>query len=50
VTALQLAEAWHVPPWMIMEHPGSMMWAARYMFYKRQENVVKEWLAERANT
>ena len=49
VTALQLADAWHVPPWVIMEHPGSLMWAARYMFYKRQENVVKEWLAERAS-
>ena len=48
VTALQLAEAWHVPPWEIMDHPGSLMWAARYMFYRRQANVVQDWQIERA--
>lgn len=48
VTALQLAEAWHIPPWEIMEHPGSLMWSARWAFYRRQVNVVAEWQAERA--
>lgn len=47
VLALQLSEVWGVPPWEIMNAPGSLMWAARYSFYRKQQNVVAEWIRER---
>jgi hypothetical protein len=42
VTALQLAEAWGVPPWEVMERPGGMRWAHRYVFYQKQRRWVDE--------
>jgi len=42
ISALQMAEAWGVPPWEIMEHPGSLMWAARWAFYQKQAAWVRE--------
>jgi hypothetical protein len=47
VLALQLAEVWGVPPWEVMNAPGSLMWAARYSFYKKQANVVSEWVKDK---
>ena len=42
MTALQLAEAWHVPPWEIMDAPGSLRWAARYAAYHEVVRKVQE--------
>jgi hypothetical protein len=47
VLALQLSEVWGVPPWQVMDAPGGLMWAARYSFYRKQQNVVAEWIRER---
>lgn len=42
VTALQLAEEWGVPPWEIMEAPGSLRWAARRAVYQKALAKVKK--------
>ena len=42
ITALQLAETWGVPPWEIMEHAGSLMWASRWAFYQKIVARVRE--------
>lgn len=42
VAALQMAEEWGTPPWEIMRAPGSLMWAARRAFYKKQLHWAKE--------
>lgn len=42
VLALQLAEAWHVPPWEIMNAPGSLRWAARYSAYAEVVRKIRE--------
>lgn len=47
VLALQLAEVWGCHPEDIMNRPGGLMWAARYSFYRKQQNVVAEWIRER---
>ncbi len=39
---LQMAEAWGVPPWVIMDAPGSLVWAARWAEYRRQVRWVEE--------
>jgi mannosyltransferase OCH1-like enzyme len=36
LTALQLAEAWHVPPWEIMDAEGSLIWSARWAAYQKE--------------
>jgi hypothetical protein len=40
--ALQMAEAWGVPPWVIMEAPGSLMWAARWAAYQKEKRWVED--------
>jgi hypothetical protein len=40
--ALQMAEAWGVPPWEIMDAPGSLMWAARWAAYRKEVRWVEE--------
>jgi hypothetical protein len=42
VGVLQMAEAWGVPPWEIMEAEGSLLWAARWAFYRKQVRWVEE--------
>jgi hypothetical protein len=42
VTALQLAEAWGCHPQDIMDRPGGLRWAHRYVFYKKQQRWVDE--------
>ena len=42
VACLQMAEEWGVPPWEIMDAPGSLVWAARRAFYKKQLHWVEE--------
>ena len=41
-TALQLAEAWGVPPWEIMAAPGSRRWAARWAVYRAELKAAQE--------
>lgn len=40
--ALQMAEAWGTPPWEVMEHPGSLKWAARWAAYQKEKRWVEE--------
>jgi len=42
VKVLQMAEAWGVPPWEIMQQPGSVRWAARWSFYREQLALAQE--------
>lgn len=42
LAALQMAEEWGVPPWTIMQAPGSLMWAHRWAEYKKQLRWVKD--------
>lgn len=44
---MQLAEVWGCHPEDVMNRPGGLMWAARYSFYRKQQNVVAEWIAEK---
>jgi len=37
LVAVQLAEAWGVPPWEIMEAPGSLYWAGWRRVLKEAE-------------
>ncbi len=39
---LQAAEAWGVPPWVIMEGPDSERWLRRYVVYKQELAQVEE--------
>ena len=39
---LQMAEAWGVPPWEIIRHPGSLVWGARWAAYRKQVQWVEE--------
>lgn len=48
MAALQMAEAWGVPPWEVMEHPGGIVWAARWALYEQQKARVREAQAEDA--
>lgn len=41
-TALQLAEAWHTPPWEIVDAPGSRLWAARWVVYREELKAAQE--------
>lgn len=41
IGALQMAEEWGVPPWEIMGARSSLLWAARWAFYKKQVAWVK---------
>lgn len=36
ISALEMAKEWGVPPWEIMQHPGSLRWMARMKFYNEQ--------------
>lgn len=42
IMALQMAEDWGVPPWVVMEYPGSLVWAARWAFYHKQVRWVRD--------
>jgi hypothetical protein len=42
LTAILLAEAWHMPPWEIMEHEDSAYWASRYFVYKDELRKAQE--------
>lgn len=39
---LQMAEAWGVPPWEIMDAEGSLLWAARWAAYRKEVQWVEE--------
>jgi hypothetical protein len=39
---LQMAEAWATPPWEIMDAEGSLVWANRWAFYRKQVRWVEE--------
>ena len=40
--ALQLSEAWGIPPWDVMAHPQGVRWAARYAAWKQAESQARE--------
>lgn len=43
VVACQLAEAWHVPPYAVMDAPGSWLWARRWGVYQEEKaRAMKE--------
>lgn len=42
ISALQMAEAWGIPPWEIMERSGSLRWMARWKFYREQVARVEK--------
>lgn len=42
VGVLQMAEEWGMYPGDLMEKEGSLMWSARWAFYKKQVRWVKE--------
>ncbi len=39
---LQMAEEWGTPPWVIMQSPGSLTWAARWAAYRKEVAWVQE--------
>lgn len=44
---LQMAEAWGVPPWEIEDAEGSLMWANRWAFYRKQVRWVEDQAREK---
>ena len=42
IAVLQMAEEWGTPPWEIVNAKGSLMWASRRAFYKRQAKWVQD--------
>lgn len=40
--ALQMAEEWGIYPGDLVNKPGSLMWAARWAFYKKQKRWVED--------
>lgn len=46
---LQLAEAWHTPPWDIEDGAGSQIWAARYSVYHEEQAKIRRVQEKRAS-
>lgn len=42
LVALQLAEAWGMPPWEVLRAPGSLRWAHRWAVYQQAINRIRE--------
>lgn len=40
--AVQMADRWHVPPWVVWEHPDAALWMQRARVYDEEAEDARE--------